>query len=157
MKPTVYIETTVVSYLTARASNDPLVAGEMAETQKWWRDVGPDYDLTTSQLVIDEASRGDPIAAQERLAILASLDLLPITESAKALALSLVNENALPAKAQVDALHVAIAATNGIEYLITWNCRHLANATLRSRIEQVCRESGFEPPVICTPLELSKV
>ncbi len=157
MKPTVYIETTIVGHITTRLPNDPVVAGQMLATRKWWNDSRHQVEICTSQLVLDEASRGDPEAAAERLNVLATIPLIAISEAAMQLAGFLVSKNALPMKARVDAAHVAIAATNQIEYLLTWNCRHLANATLRARIEQACREKGFIPPVICTPFELEEV
>jgi hypothetical protein len=157
MKPTVYIETTIVGHLTARLTADAVVAGQMLATRKWWKDSRAHFEIFTSELVLAEASRGDPDAASERLDALAGVPLLSIPEASADLADALVARNALPFKARVDAAHVAIAATTGMEYLLTWNCRHLANATLRSRIEQVCRERGFDPPIICTPLELIEV
>lgn len=157
MKPPVYIETTILGHLVSRLPADPVVAGHMLATRKWWSDSRPLFDIFTSALVIAEASRGDSTAASERLAAVAGVPLLSISEASADLAESLIARGALPFKARVDAAHVAIAASSGMEYLLTWNCRHLANATLRSRIEQVCRERGFEPPIICTPLELTEV
>jgi hypothetical protein len=107
-----------------------------------------------SQLVVQEASDGDPQAAQQRLAVLAELELLAVTAEATALAQALVEGGPLPSQAAEDALHIAIAVTNGIEYLITWNCTHLANASMRKDIDRICRLRGYEPIVICTPEEL---
>ena len=157
MKATVYIETTIAGHLTSRLPNDPLVVGQMLATRKWWAESRQGFDVFTSQVVLDEASQGDRQAAIERLEVLKDVPLLPINRAAEELAERLIASSALPAKARVDAAHVAIAALNGIEYLLTWNCRHLANATLRGRIEQVCREQGYEPPIICTPSELDEV
>jgi hypothetical protein len=154
MKPAVYVETTVISYLTARPSSDPVLNGDLLATRQWWNLARGEFDLYTSSLVVDEAAQGDHQAAEERRKTLATMAEVPITEAARSLAHALVVRNALPSKARVDALHVAIAAAHGMEYLLTWNCRHLANAVLRSRIEGVCRDHGFEPPVICTPPEL---
>jgi hypothetical protein len=154
MKPTVYIETTIVGHLTARLPSDPLVAGQMLATRKWWNESRSRFELLTSDIVRNEASRGDPEAARDRLAIVAQLPIVPIASGVQGLAELLLARSALPSKARVDAVHVAIAATSSIEYLLTWNCRHLANATLRSKIEQACREHGFVPPIICTPYEL---
>ena len=107
-----------------------------------------------SQLVVREARAGDSRAAQERLERLAALTLLEVTEEAVSLAQELLSAGAVPEKAAEDALHLAIAATNGVEYLLTWNCKHLANATMRTKIEDVCRLAGYEPVIICTPEEL---
>jgi predicted nucleic acid-binding protein len=154
MKPKVYVETTVISYLTARPSRDVVVLGHQQTTREWWRTRRDRFDLVASQLVLVEASAGDPEAAQERVGVLAELSLLEVTLEAKALARQLVESAAIPAKAAQDALHVAVAVTNGVPYLVTWNCKHLANAALRSKIEETCRAAGYEPVVLCTPEEL---
>jgi hypothetical protein len=155
MKPTVYIETSIVSYLTARPSPEIVRAAHQQVTRDWWSNRG-NFELFASQFVLDEASAGDPGAAADRLAALAEASVLDVTEDAIVLAEKLVAGGGLPSKARVDALHVAIAAVNGMDYLLTWNCRHIANAMLRGRIEELCRDAGFEPPAICTPLELPK-
>ncbi len=154
MKPKVYIETTVISYLTAQPARDVVIAGHQQSTRDWWRNAANRFELVASQLVLTEASAGDPEAARVRLAALDSLTLLDATEEALELAQQLVNAGAVPAKAAEDAAHIAIAVVNGIEYLVTWNYRHIANATIRSQIETVCRNAGFEPAIICTPEEL---
>jgi predicted nucleic acid-binding protein len=153
-RATVYIETSIVSYLTARPSRDLVVAAHQQLTVTWWEQQQPHYDLFTSQVVLAEARAGDPDAAQRRVAVLERLPLLDVTDAAITLAAALVSGQALPAQAAQDALHVAVACVHGIEYLLTWNCAHLANARLRSRIEQICREAGYLPPIICTPEEL---
>jgi hypothetical protein len=157
MKPTVYIETTIVSYLTARPSRDLIRAAQQEITREWWRYQSEQVELFTSQLVIVEASAGDPQAAAERIEMLRPLLVLAMTEPAVRLGIALIAAAALPAVAVRDAQHVAIAATNGIEFMLTWNCRHLANAFLRDRIEDVCEKSGFRAPKICTPEELPGV
>lgn len=154
MKPKVYLETTVVSYLTAWSSRDVVIAGHQQVTHDWWRDAPMRFELVASELVVNEASAGDPEAAKERLAILQSILLLEVTGEAANLAKELVSSGAIPKKAGEDAAHIAIAVTNGIDYLVTWNCRHIANATMRSEIERVCRENGYDPIIICTPDEL---
>ncbi len=110
--------------------------------------------MAVSELVFQEAGAGDEQAARERLEVLDALTLLETTEEALTLARQLVDSHVVPSKAAEDAIHIAVAATNGIEYLVTWNCRHIANAAMRSRIEDVCRSAGYEPPIICTPEEL---
>jgi len=154
MKPTVYIETTVVSYLTAWPSRDVVIAGYQQTTREWWRDAADRFELVASELVIIEASAGDADAVRDRLAALDLVTLLDATEEAAELAQRLIESGAIPEKAAEDAGHIAIAVTNGIHYLVTWNCRHIANATMRSQIERVCRNAGYEPTVICTPDEL---
>ena len=154
MKPKIYIETSVVSYLTARPSRDLIVAANQQITQDWWQVRQPEFELYVSQMVIHEASSGDPTAAQQRLQVLDETPLLELTEDAVTFAEILVQDGALPPNAVEDALHIAVAALNGMDYLLTWNFKHLANATMRYRIEQVCRQRGYEPPIICTPQEL---
>jgi predicted nucleic acid-binding protein len=154
IRGTVYIETSIVSYLTARPSRDLLVAAHQQLTVAWWDQQRSYYEIFTSQVVLAEARAGDPDAAQRRVAVLEHLPLLDVTDAAITLAAALVSGQALPAQAAQDALHVAVACVHGIEYLLTWNCAHLANARLRSRIEQICREAGYVPPIICTPEEL---
>ena len=141
MKPKVYIETTVVSYLTARPSRDVVIAGYQQTTRLWWRDAAARFELVASQLVLREAAAGDADAAKDRLAALASITLLDATEEATELAEQLIHSGAIPVKAAEDAAHIAIAVTNGADYLVTWNCRHIANATMRTHIEQVCRNA----------------
>lgn len=154
MSDLVYLETTVVSYLTARLSRDLIVAGHQQITHEWWDRRRGDYELCISQLVIQEAGDGDAQSAQKRLAVLAPMTLLEIKEEAVSLAEDLVKDGALPAKAQNDALHIAIAAVLRVPYLMTWNCRHMANATMRSQIESLCASKGFKAPIICTPEEM---
>jgi predicted nucleic acid-binding protein len=149
-----YIETTVVSYLTARPSRDVVIAGHQQTTHEWWDTRRHEYDLCASELVWQEAAAGDPQAAQERLEILKTILLLGTTPEALALAKSLIRAGALPAQAADDALHIAIAATNGVPFLVTWNCRHLANAVMRPVIESVCASVGLKTPIICTSEEL---
>lgn len=154
MKPKAYIETTVVSYLTARPSRDIVIAGHQQITRDWWRSASDRFELVASELVINEASAGDPDAARDRLVVLESVTLLDVTDDAAELAQQLIESDVIPAKSAEDAVHIAIAVTNGAEYLVTWNCRHIANATMRSQIESVCRNAGYEPAIICTPDEL---
>lgn len=153
MKPRVYVETTIPSYLTAWPSRDLVRAAHQQITQEWWlkRD---DYELYSSRLVVQECREGDPKAAADRLAALAGIPLLKETDEVALLAEVLLRDVPLPAKAASDALHIATAAVHHMNYLLTWNCTHIANATLRSRIESVCRTAGFDPPLICTPEEL---
>ena len=154
MAERVYIETTFVSYLTARPFRDLIVAGHQQITHDWWDTRRKDYEPCASQLVLQEASGGDPEAAQERLEVLGTMVMLPINEEAVSLAEELVQAGALPMKAGNDALHIAIAAVHRVPYLLTWNCRHLANAALRGQIEAGCASKGYKAPVICTPEEL---
>jgi len=154
MADRIYIETTVVSYLTARPNRDVVIAGHQQTTHEWWDTRRAAYELCVSQLVLDEAGAGDGVAAQERLSVLLPMLVLETTSEAVELAKELLLAGALPAKAANDALHIAVAATKAVPYLLTWNCRHLANAAMRPVIEQVCRVRGYIAPIICTPEEL---
>jgi hypothetical protein len=154
MAERVYIETTVVSYLTARPNRDVVIAGHQQVTHEWWDTCRANYELCVSQLVLDEAAAGDAQAAQDRLAVLQSMLVLETTQEALELAKELLQAGALPVTAADDALHIAVATTKTIPYLLTWNCRHLANATMRPMIESVCAARGFKAPIICTPEEL---
>lgn len=154
MKPRVYIETSVLSYLTSWTSRDLVQAAHQRITAEWWQ--GRDeFELFVSEAVLAEARRGDPDAARRRLEAVAGLPALVATMDAQHLAARLLRAAAMPAKAAVDAAHVAIATVHGMSFLLTWNCTHIANAVMRERIENVCREAGFKPPVICTPEELT--
>jgi predicted nucleic acid-binding protein len=152
--PRVYLETTVISYLTARPSRNLRVVAHQEITADWWARRRVSFELYVSRLVLDEAAAGDPEAAAQRLVTLKGIPRLEVTESASILAAALVAEAAIPVEATEDALHVALAAAHGMDYLLTWNCRHIANAAMRNRIADVCAASGFEAPVICTPEEL---
>ena len=154
MKPSAYLETTIVSYLTAWPSRDLITVADQEITRRWWESHQDDFDLYVSQAVVEEASAGDLDAAKRRREALEGIPQLATTNEVNLLARALVNQVALPPRAQTDALHIALSAVHGMNYLVTWNCTHIANATLRLRIEAVCRAAGFEPPIICTPREL---
>ena len=154
MKPKVYIETTIPSYLTAWPSRDLVRAAHQQLTKQWWDARSQDFDLYISQTVLEEITAGDPVAAAERIKAVKDLPTLAVTEAARMLADALILQVPLPKKAEFDALHIAIAVVTGMEYLLTWNCTHIANASIRGRIESICRAGGYEPPVICTPEEL---
>jgi predicted nucleic acid-binding protein len=153
-KPAIYVETSVVSYLVARPSRDLIVAAHQQITVEWWRTQRQGYDLLTSQIVIEEARLGDPDTAKKRLAALEGLPLLDVNEEAIHLAQELITSHAVPEKAARDALHIAVACEGGVDYLLTWNCKHIANAKARSLIEQTCRTVGYAAPIMCTPEEL---
>jgi predicted nucleic acid-binding protein len=154
MKPVVYVETTIPSYLTAWTSRDLVRSAHQQITREWW-DRRNAFDLYCSRLVVQECQAGDPQAAADRLAALAGIPLLEQTAEAAELAEALLRDVPLPATAAADALHIATAAVHGMQYLLTWNCTHLANVVLRPQIEAVCRAAGYEPPLICTPEELT--
>ena len=154
LKARLYLETTVPSYLTAWPSRDLIRASHQQITREWWQSRRADFEVFISQLVLDEAAAGDPTAARERLAVLAGFPLLDLTEEVISLATDLVASLTLPAKASTDAAHIALAAIHRMDFLLTWNCTHIANAEMAIVIQGVCRENGFTAPVICTPEEL---
>jgi hypothetical protein len=153
MKPKVYVETTVASYLTGSPSRDLVVAAHQQITREWWESRNR-FDLYISQIVFQEAGGSDQEAAASRLKILEGISVLELTPEARDLAKKLLTQGPIPEKAALDALHIAIAVANGMDFLVTWNCTHIANAAMRIMIEAVCRSLGYEPPVICTPEEL---
>jgi len=154
MKPRVYIETSIPSYLTARQNNDLSAMADQNTTIEWWENRKPEFDIYISEFVVAESSQGDPEAAARRLNAIENIPELNVTEDVRQLARALVVEGPIPKGSEIDAYHIAVAAVNGMNYLLTWNCVHIANATIRPKVEAVCRNHGFEPPVICTPQEL---
>ena len=154
MKPKVYIETSIPSYLTARNTNDIRAAANQNTTIEWWETKRQEFDLYISEFVIAEASRGHPEAAARRMNAIKDFPELEATLEVKELGGKLIAEGALPKRAEMDAYHIAIAAAHGIDYLLTWNCTHIANAVMRVKVESICRKYNCEPPIICTPLEL---
>ena len=154
MKAKVYLETTIPSYLVAPPSRDLLIAAHQQLTREWWESRGPQFDLFVSVPVLEESGAGDAILAKKRLVLLAEIRVLALTEGILKLAESLVAEGPIPRKAGGDALHIAIATAYACEYLLTWNCRHIANAEIQRAARLVVRRHGFELPTICTPEEL---
>jgi predicted nucleic acid-binding protein len=151
---TVYLETTVVSYLTARDARDDIIAAHQRLTRMWWDGQRQQYRLVASAIVVREAAAGDPEMAAKRLALVADCELLQITDAVDALAELLLARGLIPTTVPNDALHLAVATVGRAEYFLTWNLRHLAGAVARRRIESELRRLGHEPPTICTPEEL---
>ena len=154
MLPSVYIETSIVSYLVARPSRDALMAERQHHTREWWEKHRGDYRLFTSELVLREVLRGESAMARQRAASLAAVALLHARPDAELLARALVTSGPLPAKARSDAAHIATAAVNGLDYLLTWNCKHIANPRMHPKIARLCHDRGFTPPILCTPAAL---
>ena len=150
---TIYVETSIVSHATARPSTDIQIAALQEQARNWWTIERPHFELVTSQLVIDEASAGDPFAATARLKLLESLPTVPINEDVRNLARAIVLASMMPKKAAADALHVAAAAVAGVQYLLTLNCKHIANAHELPRVYRLLRDNGFGQLLICTPAE----
>lgn len=155
MKPRVYVETTIVSYLVGWLNRHDLhMASSQEFTRQWWAERRQAFDLYASAVVVAEAGDGEPELASARLKFLQELSLLDVDDAAEHLQSEILRHSGIPAKAALDALHIAIAAVNGMDYLISWNCKHIANAVTLPRVYAVCRRAGFEPPFVCTPPEL---
>ena len=157
MRPIVYIESSIISYLTARPSRDLVTASRQAITAEWWRDRKEFFDLYISALVVEEISGGDPIAAAQRLQAVASIASLETTAQAEMLSEILLQSKAVPANSARDALHIAIAATQGVAFLLTWNFKHINNAETRALIASVVAKNGWQCPVLCSPEELGGI
>ena len=150
---TVYIETSIVSHASAWPSSDPEVAVLQQQAKRWLANEAPKYRLVTSQFVIDEAIRGDPDAAARRLALLADIPVLLPDVRVEQVADAIISRSLMPATARLDALHVASAAVGGVEYLLTQNCRHIANARIMPYVYDLLEELGLPRLLICTPAE----
>ena len=154
MKKSVYVESSVVSYLTARPSRDIVIAGHQTVTAEWWKDCRHQYEAFISPLVIEEISAGDPTAASERLSAVENFASVAISEEAEAIAAALLASKAVPANSSRDALHIAIAATQGLDYLLTWNFKHINNASTRTLVGNVVANFGLVCAIMCSPEEL---
>ena len=154
MKRTLYLESTIPSYLVGSPSRDLLTAAHQQVTGEWWRVRRIEFDLYVSQFILDEIGRGDAELAKKRLNAVKGIPLLDITDDVLDLASGLVALKIIPKRAGTDAAHIALAAVHGVDFLLTWNCKHIANAAIVRDIEAVCRMRGFSCPVICTPEEL---
>lgn len=153
-RPTAYIETTVIGHLVGRMFTDPIVAGRQTVTRQWWPTAIVKYRFFVSKVVADECAAGDADAAKERLEVLDSLKFIATSPAVDDLARKLIEGFAVPKTEPRDAVHISLAAVNGLEYLVSWNFKHIVNPTTRSAIERVCRDAGYVPPIICTPDEL---
>lgn len=152
--PSVYIETSFISYLVSRPSKNLIVAAQQQMSKEWWDNRRTQFDLYISQLVIRESSEGDSEEVKKRLNVVKDLPLLELQIEARDLASSFLSNNVLPEKAADDALHISVSTIYGIEYLLTWNCKHMANAEIQKRLAKICQQQGYELPIICTPYEL---
>ena len=153
-KPTVYIETSIVSYLAARPSRDPVTARNQRLTHEWWNTHRHRDALFTSRLTLEEAEQGDPAMAARRVALLMPIPLLRVESFDLLLARSLERQIPLPPQARDDAVHIAAAATRGMAYLLTWDSKHIANPRLESRMRVILLAHGYPAPVLCTPRDL---
>jgi hypothetical protein len=154
MKPTAYLETSVISHLVGKTPNHVVTAGHQQSTRDWWNFRRDEYQLFISLFVTDEIERGDAKLAAERMSMVADLEMLPILAPVEDLGDKILRATGLPAKARIDANHLAISAAHGMQYLLTWNMRHIANVFIRDRIEKACAAAGYKCPIICSPEQL---
>ncbi|MGA1794723.1 MAG: type II toxin-antitoxin system VapC family toxin [bacterium] len=154
MKKHIYIETTVVSYFTAKPSRDIMIAGHQEATRELWTKLSTRYETYISALVFHEAGRGDPEQAQMRLAAITEFPMLDIDDAARLLAEKIIAEKGIPNQYPEDALHIALAAVNGMEVIVTWNFAHLNNPFTRNKIRRIVEAEGYLCPEICSPDEL---
>jgi predicted nucleic acid-binding protein len=154
---TIYVETSIISYLAGKPSKENLIAACQQATHSWWTNHRHRYELFTSQLVIAEANRGDSKVSEKRLSYLKGIPELLITSDVRDLAAALITQGALPKKAEADGLHIAAAAVHNIDLLLTWNCRHIDNPNTKPIVRSVCAMQGYQYPEICTPIELLEV
>ncbi|MBR8840058.1 MAG: type II toxin-antitoxin system VapC family toxin [Stigonema ocellatum SAG 48.90 = DSM 106950] len=154
MSETVYLETSIIGYLTARSSNNLILMANVEATREWWVIRRTQFKLYISQVVLDEVARGDAEIAVQRLEILRDFPLLDVNEAVQNLATQFLSKSNLPPKAGDDALHIAAATVYGLDYLLTWNCKHIANAQIQKKLAQISFDNGYELPTICTPYEL---
>ena len=157
MTETVYIETSILGYLTARSTDNLIVAANIKITQDWWDEYSNSLVLYTSEIVEDEAAMGDPKIASQRLNLLQSLTFLDLTEEARDLAEEFLRQSNLPSKASNDALHMALATVYGLDYLLTWNCKHMANSQIQRKLSEISRDLGYKLPFVCTPYEFMTI
>lgn len=154
MKRRVYLETTVISYLTARPMRTVVGAAHQQITLDWWHERRHEFDLVVSEAVFREAERGDPEAAERRLVVLKGIPRLALTDEVLHLAEQFVRKDLLPSKAAEDGVHIAVATVHTVDYLLTWNCAHIANPELQAKLAEYLLELGLFLPFICTPEEL---
>ena len=154
MTETVYIETSVIGYLTARSTKNLIIAGNIETTRDWWQNRRSEFALYVSQVVVDEVAKGDTEIALKRLEILSGLPLVELNQAVRNLSAQFLMRSNLPPKASDDAVHIAAATVHGLDYLLTWNCKHIANAQIQRKLAEISLDLGYELPIICTPYEL---
>ena len=154
MSETVYIETSILGYLTARPSRNVIVTANTEVTREWWDKRRSAFDLYTSQAVLREVSQGDTEMASRRLEMLRDFPLLELNQSVLNLAEQFLQRSNLPSKADIDAIHIAVATVHRMDYLLTWNCKHIANAQIQIKLADISLDFGYDLPILCTPYEL---
>ena len=154
MSETVYIETSILGYLTARSSKNLILAANIEVTRDWWESRRSVFTLYVSEAVLNEVSLGDAKIAAQRRSIVSRFPLLELNQAVRDLAAQFLSRSNLPSKADVDAIHIAVATVHGMDYLLTWNCKHIANAQIQGKLAEISLDFGYQLPVICTPYEL---
>jgi predicted nucleic acid-binding protein len=154
MSETVYIETSILGYLTARSTRNLVLAANIEVTKEWWESCRSGFTLYISQVVLDEVTRGDAEIALKRLELLNGLPSVELNQAVRNLSAQFLLRSNLPAKASDDAVHIAAATVHRLDYLLTWNCKHIANAQIQRKLAEVSLDFGYQLPVICTPYEL---
>ena len=154
MIESLYLDTSIIGYLTIRPSTNLITASNSVITQNWWDTRRENFTLYISEVVLEELARGDQEIATKRLDLISELPLLALNEAVEELAQQFLIKSNLPPKASDDALHIALATVYKVDYLLTWNCKHIANAQIQKKLSQISIESGYELPTICTPYEL---
>jgi hypothetical protein len=154
MKPKLYLESTIPSYIVARPSRDVIVIGQQQCTRDWWDNRANDFEIFVSDIVVDEISTGEAAMAKRRVELIKPFTLLATNDKVIELAGAMIHGGPLPKKAARDATHIALSAVHGMHFLLTWNCTHIANAEMFGKIREICEAHGLNCPVICTPDEL---
>lgn len=154
MSETVYIETSILGYLTARSTKNLILAANIEVTKDWWESRRSDFTLYVSQAVLKEIAQGDAEIAAQRLEKIRGFPLLELNQAVRDLAAQFLTRSNLPPKADVDAIHIAAATVHGLDYLLTWNCKHIANAQIQGKLAEISLDFGYELPILCTPYEL---
>ena len=147
----IYIESTIPSYVVARPARDLIQAGHQQTTKDWWELKREKHELFTSQVVLDEIASGDKEMARQRVELMASITLLDLTDDANALTKAILGSGVVPLDADRDAAHIAIATVHEMDILLSWNCRHIANAAIQARLRRLAEKAGYALPVLCTP------
>jgi len=154
MTPSLYLETSIIGYLTIRPTPNLITASNALITEDWWTNRRQNFVIYISEIVLEEVARGDQEIASKRLELLDELPLLQINQTVEELAKAFLTQSNLPPKASDDALHIALATVYKLDYLLTWNCKHIANAQIQKKLSQISQKFGYELTTICTPYEL---
>lgn len=154
MSETLYIETSILGYLTARSTKNLILAANMEVTKDWWEYRRSAFTLYVSQAVLNEVAQGDTEIAVQRMELLRGVPSLELNQAVRDLASQFLTRSNLPPKAHIDAIHIAVATVHSLDYLLTWNCKHIANAQIQRKLAEISFDFGYELPILCTPYEL---